>query len=71
MLLLSRMNSSIPRPAVPSPKPTSAQRLRRIDEVMEIAGATYMKDRYVESLSAYARQFLERKLKKKSLGCPV
>jgi ABC-2 type transport system ATP-binding protein len=33
-----------------------ARRLRRIDEVMEVAGATYMKDRYVESLSHGMRQ---------------
>jgi ABC-2 type transport system ATP-binding protein len=37
--------------AIPRP-----QRARRIDEVMEITGATYMKDRYVESLSHGMRQ---------------
>jgi len=34
MLLLSRVISSIPRPAVPSPKPTPAQRLRRMHDLL-------------------------------------
>ncbi len=33
-----------------------SDRRKRIDEVMEIAGATYMKDRYVESLSHGMKQ---------------
>jgi ABC-2 type transport system ATP-binding protein len=33
-----------------------AQRLKRMDEVMEITGSTYMKDRYVESLSHGMKQ---------------
>ena len=37
MLLLSRMNSSIPRPAVTSPKPTPAQRLRRMHDRLAAA----------------------------------
>jgi ABC-2 type transport system ATP-binding protein len=33
-----------------------ARRLRRIDEVMEVTGSTYMRDRFVESLSHGMRQ---------------
>jgi ABC-2 type transport system ATP-binding protein len=32
------------------------QRIKRVEEVMDIAGATYMKDRYVESLSHGMKQ---------------
>jgi ABC-2 type transport system ATP-binding protein len=41
--------------ALPSASPRSA-RIKRIDEVMEITGSTYMKDRYVEGLSHGMKQ---------------